>query len=197
MMNRERDVEELLVRAQQKDEIAIQSLLSAYRERLRKMVAIRMHERLARRVDPSDVIQDAMLEAGKQLPDYLERRPMPFYLWLRRFVWEKLAQLHRRHLDAERRSVHRELPQGLPLPEESGVLLADQLIAADTSPSNRAVKMELRTKVRDALARLSNHDREVLVLLYLEQLSMGEASDVLGISQRAVNMRHLGSVPCA
>ena len=185
------DLEKLLVRAEQQDEAAIQSLMSVHRERLRRMVAVRMHDRLARRIDPSDVIQEAMLDACKKLPDYCKERPLPFYPWLRRFVWQKLVHLQRHHLDAQRRSVGRELPQGMPLSETSSIQLADQLIAGGTSPSNGAVQKESRDKVRSALMQLSNHDREVLVLLYLEQVSIHEASEVLGISQRAANMRHL------
>ncbi len=176
---------------QEGDRDAVQTLMSVHRERLQKMVAVRMHERLARRIDPSDVLQDAMLEACKKLPDYLEQRPIPFYLWLRRFVWQKLVHLHRHHLDARQRALGRELPGGLPLPESSSVQLANQLVADGTSPSAGAARKELRAKVRHALGQLSHHDREVLVLLYLEQLSMREASEVLGISQRATSMRHL------
>ena len=165
--------------------------MTMHRDRLRKMVAVRMHEQLASRVDPSDVIQDAMAEASKKLPAYLDGRPMPFYPWLRRFVWQRLVQLHRHHLDAQQRSVRRETAAELPLSEASGVQLAEQLICSGTSPSAGAIRKELRGQVRHALEQLATHDREVLVLLYLEQLSVHEASEVLGISLRATNMRHL------
>jgi RNA polymerase sigma-70 factor (ECF subfamily) len=188
--SREHDLEELLGRAQRNDQDAVASLMTMHRDRLRRMVAVRMHEQLSARVDPSDVVQDAMAEATKVLPVYLDGRPIPFYPWLRRFVWEKLVQLHRHHLDAQQRSVRRETAR-LPLPEASGMQLVERLIGSGTSPSEGAIRKERRDTVHHALEQLSNHDREVLVLLYLEQLSMHEASEVLGISRRATNMRHL------
>ena len=190
-MDWDHELDDLLVRAKQNDQDAIQALLSTHRGRLQRLVTVRMHERLKKRVDPSDVIQDAMLEASQKLPEYLELRPMPFYLWLRRLVWQKLAHLHRHHFDAQRRSISRESQPDLPLSEASSIQLVNQLAADGTSPSNGAVRKELYNHVRNALEQLANHDREILVMLYLEQLSMYEVSQELGISQRAANMRHL------
>jgi RNA polymerase sigma-70 factor (ECF subfamily) len=191
MGDNDKSMYRLLQRAAAHDDDAIHQLFSIHRERLRKMVTFRMHEQLASRVDPSDVIQDAMAEASRNLPGYLDGRPMPFYPWLRRFVWQRLVQLHRHHLDAQQRSVRREVSAGIPLSEASGMQLAERLICSGTSPSGGAIRKELRASIRHALGQLANHDREVLVLLYLEQLSMREASEVLQISQRAANMRHL------
>lgn len=192
-MNQEsdHDLEDIFDRAKEGDQDAITLLMTMHCDRLRKMVVVRMHDRVASRVDPSDVIQDAMTEASKNLPGYLDGRPMPFYPWLRRFVWQRLVQLHRHHLDAQQRSVRRETAAELPLSETSSVQLAEQLICSGTSPSDGVIRKELRGQVRHALEQLSKHDHEVLVLLYLEQLSVHEASEVLGISRRAMNMRHL------
>jgi RNA polymerase sigma-70 factor (ECF subfamily) len=189
--DRDHDLEELLRRAKRQDPSAVNSLMTMHRNRLRKMVAVRMNDQLTSRIDPSDVIQDAMAEASKKLPAYLDDRPIPFYPWLRRFVWQRLVQLHRQHLDAQQRSVRRETAVELQLPEASGIQLADQLIHSGTSPSAGVIRKELRGQVRHALEQLATHDREVLVLLYLERLSVHEASEVLGISLRATNMRHL------
>ncbi|HEY7423921.1 MAG TPA: hypothetical protein VH682_06715 [Gemmataceae bacterium] len=73
------DTDELLRRAEQGDEQARQAVLVRHRERLKHMVAVRMDRRLAARVDPSDVVQDALLDAARHLDDYLRQRPMPFY----------------------------------------------------------------------------------------------------------------------
>src|SRR5439155_5624519 len=134
-----------------------------HRERLRRMVAIRLDRRIWARFDPSDVVQEALAQAARRLPDYLERRPMAYYPWLRQFAWERLVQLHRHHIDARRRSVAREEP---PLPDASARLLAERLVASDTNASRRLIRAELRDRVRAALDDLPPRDREVLVLRY-------------------------------
>src|SRR5437763_14614661 len=92
------DTEELLRRAGDGDAAARQQLLARHRDRLRRMVAVRLDQRLAARVDPSDVVQEALIEADRKLDDYLEQRPVPFYPWLRRLAWEQLVKLHERHV---------------------------------------------------------------------------------------------------
>src|SRR4051794_11198000 len=83
-------------------------LLQRHRDRLKRMVAVRSDPRLAARVDPSDVVQEALADAAGKLDGYLRDRPLPFYPWLRRLAAERLVALHRRHVQARRRSVTRE-----------------------------------------------------------------------------------------
>ena len=185
------NTEQLIEQASQGDSAARQQLLVRHRDRLRKMIRMRMDRRLAARVDPSDVVQEALADAAGKLSDYLRRRPLPFYPWLRRLAWERLVKLHRRHIRAHIRSVARE-DVGLPaLPDESALELARRLIAPDTSPSHHLVQEELRDRVQAALAQLSAVYREVLVMRYLEQLANAEIGSALGISEGAVKMRHL------
>src|SRR6266446_3301029 len=102
------DTDQLLERAGHGDPSATGQLLERHRDRLRRMVAVRLDRRLAARVDPSDVVQEALAEAAGKLSHYLRERPLPFYPWLRRIAWERLVKLHRRHLYTGMRSVQRE-----------------------------------------------------------------------------------------
>jgi RNA polymerase sigma-70 factor (ECF subfamily) len=190
MTARKADCDELLDRVGRGDRAARQELLARHRGRLLQMVAVRMDPRLRARFDPSDVVQEALASAAQKLSDYLRRRPLPFYPWLRQLACEQLIDLHRRHVRAQKRSVSREQPGLLDLPEDSAVLLARQL-AAGSSPSKRLLREELRSRVQAALGRLPPRDREVLVLRHLEQLSTAEIAAVLGISEGAVKTRHV------
>jgi RNA polymerase sigma-70 factor (ECF subfamily) len=185
------DTDELLRRAEQGDGQARQAVLVRHRERLKQMVAVHLDRRLAARIDPSDVVQEALLDAAQGLDEYLRQRPVPFYPWLRQLAWERLIELHRRHLHAKRRSVKREEPLALHLSDESAQQLAERVLSRQSSPSDRAIRSELRSRIRAALDRLGERDREVLVLRHLEQLSTRETAAVLGISEGSVKTRHL------
>src|SRR5262249_37623824 len=156
-------------------------LLDRHRDRLRQMIAVRLDHRLAPRVDPSDVVQDVLLEADQQLADYLKKRPLPFFPWLRQIAENKLVDLYRRHVTARRRSVSREELSVERLPDESAWELADRLFTPGSGPLAEVVRQEMRRKLREALDRLSERDREVLVLRHLEQLSTAEISEILAI----------------
>src|SRR5205807_8369026 len=94
--------------ARRGDAPARQELLVRHRARLRQMIAVRMDRRLGARLDPSDVVQEVFADAWQKLSDYLQKRPLPFYPWLRQLAWERLVKLHQRHIQAQRRSTTRE-----------------------------------------------------------------------------------------
>jgi RNA polymerase sigma-70 factor (ECF subfamily) len=183
------DTEQLLAHASRGDARARDRLFARHRGRLRRMVAVRLDRRAAARVDPSDVVQDTLAEAAARLDGYLRDRPIPFYPWLRQLAADRLADAHRRHVQAGRRTVTREEPPALP--GESVVALADRLLAADAGPGAGLSRAERRARVRSALDRLPHRDREVLVLRHLEQLSTRETAAVLETTEGAVKVRLL------
>jgi RNA polymerase sigma-70 factor (ECF subfamily) len=185
----ELESEDLLRRAAQGDRTARSLLLDRHRQRLRRMIALRLDRRVAPRVDPSDVLQESLAEAVEHMSDYLRRRPLPFYPWLRQIAWQHIADIHRRHLQARKRSVLRE--EDVVVSDGSAFQLAGRLFGRSSSnPSARLRRRELSDRVRRALLQLSEKNREVLMLRYLEQLAPGEIAAILGLSEAAVSMRH-------
>jgi RNA polymerase sigma-70 factor (ECF subfamily) len=185
------DTDQLLQRSQAGDRHARGVLLQRHRRRLRHMVALHLDRRLAARLDPSDVVQEILAEADRRLDDYLRRRPLPFYPWLRQLAFDRLAAAHRHHVRAERRSVTREDGEPLGLPGGSALQLADRLLASGLCPSEACRREELRDRVRGALAALTESDREVVVLRYLEQLTAREVGAILGVGEAAAKKRAL------
>jgi RNA polymerase sigma-70 factor (ECF subfamily) len=168
------------------DTEAFGRLFAKHRTYMRKVVALRMDRRLRARLDPSDVVQEAQLEAFRRLPDFLERRPMSFRLWLRKTAQERLIKLRRLHLGAARRDARREAP----LPDASSLLLARRLLATGPTPSQDAVGRERARRIREAVERLSEGDQEILVLRNLEELSNEEAAEVLEVKPAAASQRY-------
>src|SRR6266436_992052 len=122
------DTEELLNHAERGDDAAREELLMHHRNRLKRMIAIRLDRRMAARVDPSDVVQETLTQAAQRLSSYLRDRPVPFYPWLRQLAWERLIELNRRHIYAQKRSVTREESCSMELPDESALELANRLL---------------------------------------------------------------------
>jgi RNA polymerase sigma-70 factor (ECF subfamily) len=181
--------ESLLRRAGRGDDAAWHELLTRNRSRLKRMVAVRMDHRLAGRCDPSDVVQQALIVAFEELPEYIRDPPLPFYPWLRQLAWKRLNELYEKHIQAQRRSLLREQPPDWHLADESMLELADRLVTSNTSPSGQMMRSELRTRVQNALAALPDRDREIVVMRHIERLSIKEIAAILEISEGAVKMR--------
>ncbi|MCA9212203.1 MAG: sigma-70 family RNA polymerase sigma factor [Planctomycetales bacterium] len=178
----------LLDRMQNGDLQACDQLLERHRRRLRKMIQIRLDTRLVARVDPSDIVQDTMAEAAKRLPRFAQERPIPFYAWLRQLAAERLIQVNRQHLKAQGRAVSREVSSDC-VDNSRGELIRF-LASRSGTPSEILQRKETRRQVQLGIDRLSAIDREVLVLRYVEQLSVQEAAAVLEITVNAFTQRH-------
>ena len=167
-------------------------LLTRHEDRLRRMVAFRLDQRLHGRIDPLDVVQEAYLEASEHRAEYLQNPSIPFFLWLRGVVGNKLRELHRFHLGTKMRDAGREvsLYRGT-MPEASSVALAAQLLGHATRPSEAAIRAEVKIRLQEALNTMDQIDREVLALRHFEQLSPAETAQVLGIKEKAAGMRYL------
>jgi RNA polymerase sigma-70 factor (ECF subfamily) len=178
------ETSQLLERVRQGDAAALNRLLDMHRPFMRRVVEARLDPRLHARIDPSDVVQEAQMEAARRIQDYLERRPMPFHLWLRQTAFENLLRLQRTHR-ADCRTVEKEFP----LPDRSSVMLARQLLGESRGPPDQLIEAELARRVREGLAALSETDREILLMRSFEGLSNQEVAAALGIEPVAASQR--------
>jgi RNA polymerase sigma-70 factor (ECF subfamily) len=187
--------DDLLRLAKGGDVAALGALFALYRERLRQMVRLRLDRRVARRLDASDVLQEAYLDVARRFPEYLAAPAVPFYVWLRALTGQRLIDLHRQHLGAKMRDAGGEVSlYGAALPQASSALLAQQLLAGLTSPTQAAVRAEMQLKLQDALNSMDPIDREVVVLRHFEELNNVETAAVLGIEPSAASKRYLRAI---
>ena len=189
------EVSGLIRRAAAGEEAALRELFSRHRDRLKRMVHLRLSRRLSGRVDDSDILQEAYLEAARRLDEYLREPKLPFFLWLRHLTALKLAEVHRRHLGTQLRDADLEvtLHRGM-LPLADSVSLAAQLLGTLTTPSQALIKAETRLLVQEALNSMDPIDREVLALKHFEQLSTAEIAEVLGLSKAGAGSRYLRAI---
>ncbi len=185
------ETKRLIEQAVRGDQRALGELLGRHRERLRRMIALRLDWRLRGRVDPSDVLQEACLDAARRLPEYHKNPTMPFFLWLRFLAGQRLVDEHRKHLGAAARDAGREISlyRGA-LPETSSAALAAHLLGRLTTPSQAAIRAERKIRLQEALNRMDPIDREVLALRHFEELSNTEAAAVLGLDKSAASKRY-------
>jgi RNA polymerase sigma-70 factor (ECF subfamily) len=192
-MNRDPNlIDELLRRAGRGEEEALAELFSCYRRRLQQMIRLRLDPRLQGRVDPSDVLQDAYIEIAEKLPEYAGRAAIPFFVWLRMVVGERLVRIHRYHLGAAMRDATREisLHRGA-FPEASSASLAAQLLGHITSASRAAMRAEMKLMLQEVLNAMDPIDREVIALRHFEELRNDEVAAALGLTKGAASKRYV------
>jgi RNA polymerase sigma-70 factor, ECF subfamily len=175
----------LLERFRAGDQRALGELLARYRDGLRGFIDLHLDRALRARVDPSDVVQDTQVIIARRLPDYLDRRPMPFHLWARLTAQERLWNVRRQHY-ALIRDVRREAAA----PDSSSAALAERFVSAGTTPSEVMEARERAEQLARAIDQLRPRDREVLLLRHVEELPHDEIAQILRMPANAERQRY-------
>jgi RNA polymerase sigma-70 factor (ECF subfamily) len=186
----------LLDRAAGGDVGAWGALLKCHQARLLEVITFRLDPRLRGRIDASDVMQETFLAATERRDEFFQQSEQPLFLWLRWMVGNTLLVLHRHHLGAQMRDVRREMHSDF-VQDESGCnggtrgALVEQLTGGATGPSTAAARVEIKSRLNEALGQMDLIDREVLALRHYEHLTSSEAAQVLGIQEDAASKRYL------
>ncbi|MCH5376036.1 MAG: sigma-70 family RNA polymerase sigma factor, partial [Planctomycetes bacterium] len=177
------------------DRQALGDLLQQHQDRLMRLVSFRLDRRLQGRVDPADVLQEAFVEVTRRRKELPHETDMALFVWLRFLVLQKLLEVHRRHLGVQARNATRDvsLYDG-GAPHVTSAVLAAQLLGKLTSPSQAAIRAEMKYRLEQTLNAMSSLDREIIVLRHFEQLANAEAAHVLGISESAASTRYVRAI---
>lgn len=183
---------ELLDLARTGDESATGRLLDRHRESLRRMADMRLDAKIRQRVDASDIVQEALIEVSRRLPQYLENPVMPFHLWTRQIMTDRLIDAHRRHRVSKKRSVDVEqAPVVASNLDHSTIQFGPQITDGELTPAANAIQQEMQRMFVEAVDEMDEQDREIIVMRHFEQLTNQEVSQVLGLSEPAASMRYL------
>ena len=186
----------LLARAGAGDIEAWGALLARHQERLQSVIGFRLDRRLGRRIDPSDVVQEAFVSATARRAEFFAQSTQPLFLWLRWMVGNTLLELHRHHLGVQMRDARREASSARPGSNDAGddntrAALIAQLTAGVTGPATAAARADIKARLNEAMDRMDAIDREVIALRHFEQLTTSEAAQVLGIQEDAAAKRYM------
>ena len=174
------------------DQQAFAEVFSEHRERLRKMLSHRIDSRLLIRTDLSDILQEVYIDALNRIRHYLEKPELSFFVWLRQIALQRMIEVHRQHLLAEKRSLRSEVPVSqVNFNLTASHTWAIQLISNQASPSHAAMHEEMVARVEQTLESMDALDREVLVLRHFEELRNSEVAESLGISVAAASNRYV------
>jgi len=188
----ELSIEDLIDRLRSGDKQVLGALFARYRSQLHRMVEFRLDRRLRGRVDASDVLQDAFLDAAKHVDRFLDQPDLPLVVWLRIMTTQRLIDLHRRHLGAKKRNAGQDVSLNQPRQyEATSACIAVQLVDDLPTPSAEAQLGERIQKLEEILDRMDPMDREVLALRHFEELSNGEVAEILGLSKSAASNRYV------
>ena len=198
MRNQPNSIDELVTGLRNGDQSVLSELFSHYRERLRRTVDFRLDQRLRSRVDVSDVLQEVLLSAVERV-DHFVKQPQQdlepstaFFIWLRQCAVQRIIDLHRHHMLAQKRDTRRELKAARPSSiDHTSTSLAFHLVGQIATPSQIVSKLELMERVQNALNEINETDREVLALRHFEELSNNEVAEVLGISKAGASNRYV------
>jgi len=177
----------LVALAKEGDEAAVGQLCSVYGERVRRIIRLRLDQKLRPKLDSVDVVQDALILALDGLKDFTYKNEGDFLRWLSRIAENRLRDLVDK-FHADKRDVHKEIPfKKKGRSTESGSVGAPEPIR-DTTPSVIVSKKEALDRLEKALDELKPEYKEIIVLKRIEGLSHAEIAERLGKNTGAVRM---------
>lgn len=184
--------EKLIKLAVEGNDDALSQLLRHHEPEIRNVVGWQLDPMLARREDISDLVQETFLTATRRFGEFAASpEPIPFRVWLRMIARDRIVDAHRKHLGAQRRDMYRERYS---LPEHSSVALVGVLMSREPTPSRVVSQAELVSRVNQAIERLSQPERELIMWRHFEQLSIKETARVLKITDAAASKRYVRSL---
>ena len=173
----------------------IAKVFSRFKPQLERIIEFRMDTRIQTRVDTNDVLQETFLVVKSRYPGFIEKPAVSLFVWFRQLTLQVLIEFQRRHF-RKKRTVEKEVRLNIPAGDQTDTsqLIARELAAQLTSPSQAAIKAEELEQLNLALDNMNETDREILALRHFEQLSNNEVAEIIGIKPAAASNRYVRAI---
>jgi RNA polymerase sigma-70 factor (ECF subfamily) len=160
-------------------------LLASYGDYLALLARVQIGRRIQGKVDPADVVQETFLDANRQFKNFRGTTEAELVAWLRRILAGQLALTLRKFIGTKARDVGLERELSIQLDQSSDAMDRD-LADSISTPSQRASRREQAVLLADALAKLPDDYREVIVLRHLQGMGFAEVAQLMGRSENSV-----------
>jgi RNA polymerase sigma-70 factor (ECF subfamily) len=175
----------LLDQALAGSESARGTLLESYGSYLTLLARVQIGRRLQGKADAGDLVQETFLEAHRQFANFRGRSEAELTAWLRKILAGQLALLVRQYFGTKARDIRLEQDLNADI-DQSSDGLENALAASITTPSQRASRREQAVILAEALDKLPENYREVIVLRHIEGLSFAEVAGRMNRSEDSV-----------
>ncbi len=179
------EMDSLIERARNRDEPAMEALFTLHTQRLLESIRTELGDRLRRRLESQDVLQQVYLDALKNIDRFVEQGRDSFFHWLRRIAINRICDADRKAFKAAKRSPELRVADVERL-DASGINLLDRLADSITGPITGADRADRLRLLRNAFNSLSADHQEVLRLRYLSDCSFEETATKMNRTERAV-----------
>ena len=184
------DADELVKRLKNQDHTALAELFEINRDRLSRMVSIRMDRRLKGRIDATDVLQEAYMILSQKIGNFADYPGMSPYVWMRLTVNDRLIALHRKHIQAGKRDARKEISMSQKAnPDESSAEIVDTLADTVSSVGGKVARAEVTKMIKATLECMEAKDREIILMRIFEGMSNAEAAQALDLTANGASSR--------
>lgn len=184
------DADELVKRLKDQDHTALAELFEINRDRLSRMVSIRMDRRLKGRIDATDVLQEAYMILSQKIGNFADYPDMSPYVWMRLTVNDRLIALHRKHIQAGKRDARKEISMSQKAnPDESSAEIVDTLADTVSSVGGKVARAEVTKMIKATLECMEAKDREIILMRIFEGMSNAEAAQALDLTANGASSR--------
>ncbi len=188
-VDKSQHIQNVLQKAKAGDAASVGELLAVYRDYLLGIAVARLDPRVRARCNPSDVVQETLMEAYRDFHQFRGGLEREFLAWIRQILSNNLARMVELHLLTDKRDLRRERPIEQNVVGESRLERRDYwLTDSGQSPSSAMQRQEQLASMLERINKLPAHYRDVLLLRHIEELSFDAVAERLGKSAGAVRM---------